>query len=80
MVLMTIFSAAISVFLFTISSICARCTSVSSAALTTTSTASPLMLTTASLKPFADISHAHHTVHRFLFLGIAELSTVDNLQ
>ena len=53
MVLITIFSAAISVFLFTMSSICARCTSDSSAALTTTSTASPLMLTTASLNPFA---------------------------
>ena len=48
MVLITIFSAAISVFLFTISSICALCASDSSAALITTSTASPLMLTTAS--------------------------------
>ena len=49
----TIPSAPISVFLFTISSICARSWSVSDAAFTTTSAFPFVMLTTRSTKPFA---------------------------
>ena len=52
----TIFSGAISVFLVTISSICARLASVSSSALTTTSAESASRLTTASENPFDAIS------------------------
>ena len=59
----TIFSADISVFRFTISSICARCGSVMDGALTTTSTFPSVMLTTRIGKSFR-----HQKRFRCIFL------------